>query len=371
MRVGAENEEKARAMMWMRTVLVDRYLAPILGMPCGVGEDCFGDDHSMRPFECLLDVFERRLCVIAGLIATRNQRDPSPGYNATLDIDEELEKVTKEMGDILTVIPTLSTVHRSIEEDDGFKLVLNQMWFYTLCLFLHIPWMLRAFTDHKFEYSRFACLQASREQLKRYLALRSTNNTQGTARVVDFATTIASATLILNQVGSAANPTSARHEDDDEPLVSKVVESMRIVARGPREFMARQGAQVIETLLALKNSDQSATTTTRIRLTIPYFGPISIQRRSNPDSTGGRDAVQRLTENNGLLDGSVTTNNASNNASFEIATGHAPDYGHDLSFEYTDISEPGWLPPLDAWDFDNVPDWGDTFGLWDVSNWNS
>jgi hypothetical protein len=265
----------------------------------------------------------------------------------------------------------LSTAQRSLEEDDGFKLVLNQIWFYTLCLFLHIPWMLRAFTDHKFEYSRFACLQASREQLRRYLALRGTNNTQGTARVVDFATTIASATLILNQVGSAANPADAKLEENDEPLVLKVVESMRIVSRGPREFMARQGVQVIETLLALTTPDQGISATTRIRLTIPYFGPISIQRRSNLQPPAQSAAIQFPIENSDILGRQAHSVEAPDDAPCDVGNNFFPDHGHDLSFEYTEMSDPGWLPPLEAWDFDNVLDWGDTFGLWDVSNWNT
>ena len=229
--------------------------------------------------------------------------------------------------------------------------------------------MLRAFTDRKFEYSRFACLHAAREGLKRYLALRSTNNTQGTARVVDFATTIASATLILNQVGCAANPALVKHEVDDELLVIQTVESMRVVSRGPREFMARQGVEVIETLLAFNKVDQGAGTSTKVRLTIPFFGPINIQRNSSQQPPGQPAAARQFAAGQ-KPDG--LTPDVSNYPSCGVATNNiAPTYGRVLSFDHTDLSEPGWLPPLEAWDFDNVPDWGDSFGLWDVSDWNT
>ncbi|KAJ9607598.1 hypothetical protein H2200_007676 [Cladophialophora chaetospira] len=364
-------DQKARAFMWVRTVMVDRYLAPILGLPSGVTEDCFGDKSDMCQILDPLDILERRLCVIAGLIAARNQKEPPPGYNATLDIDDKMELFAKEVGDTLSRIPDLSTSACSREEDTPYKVVLNQLWFYQLTLFLHIPWMLRAFTDNKFEYSRISCLHASREALKRYLALRSTNNTQGVARVVDFATVIASTTLILNQVGSAPQSTDTKHKGNDLHLVEDVVESMRTVSRGSGELMARQGVQVVEALMKLSSSDPGNMASGSVRLTIPFFGPISI-RKGNPKRNPAPGALMSTYKDQtdmlggphelNLASGAAGDGGAENNATF--------DHGNQLSFEHTDMSESGWLPPLEAWDFDNISDLGNGFGLWDVPSWD-
>ena len=374
----SDDVEKTRAILWSKNVIVDRYLAPILGLPSGVGDDCFGDDPVFLPFDDSADVLERRLCVIAGLIAARNQKDPPAGYNTTLDIDEKLERVIKDLGDAVTEIPPLSNLQRSIEEDDAFKVVLNQMWLYQLALFLHIPWMLRAFSDRKFEYSRFACLHAAREQLKRYLALQSTNNTQGTARVVDFAITIASATLILNQVGCSTNSALAKLDMDDEPLVLQTLESMRIVSRGPREFLARQGVEAIETLLALKNSDQRIGTNARVRITIPFFGPIDIHRSASQQRPSQPIVEPQLTETMKAPDdmpGNIPDNMVQGTSQDVVSDAFVNNgifaANNGIFFDHSEMSEPGWLPPLEAWDFDNVPAGGDYFGLWDVSSWQT
>ncbi|KIW91176.1 uncharacterized protein Z519_08071 [Cladophialophora bantiana CBS 173.52] len=361
---------RANAMMWTRTVMLDRFLAPILGLPCGAGSDCFGEDGTMVPIIDFIDVFERRLCVIAGLIAARNQKDPAPGYTTTLDIDEKLEKLAKDMGDMLTKIPTLHTPHPSPADEDSFKLVMSQIWFYQITIILHIPWMLRAFTDSKFEYSRFACLNASREHLRRYLALRDTNNTQNTARIVDFGTVIAAVTLILNRVESATRDTATSDGDSDMKLVSKVVESMRTVSRGPREFMARQGVEVMEALLELKNGNRDRDTSDTLRFTIPFFGPIVISRSNTPAGATPAAIAQNTLNADDPIESLLLLNGAQSGPNFSgILNG--PVHGHHLSFEQAKVPDSGWVPPLEAWDFDTIPDWGDSFSLWDVPGWNT
>ncbi|OAL20586.1 hypothetical protein AYO22_08595 [Fonsecaea multimorphosa] len=361
--------QRASALMWVRTVMLDRFLAPILGLPCGVGNDCFGEEGVMVPIIDFLDVFERRICVVSGLIAARNQKEPAPGYTTTLDIDERLEKLAKDMGDILTKIPPLNASPHSSVGESPFKLVLSQIWFYQLTIILHIPWMLRAFTDSKYEYSRFACLNASREHLRRYLALRDTNNTQNTARVVDFGTVIAAVTLILNRVESATRDTATSDGEKDMKLVSEVVESMRTVSRGPREFMARQGVEVMKALLAL-NGARDRNTSDTLRFTIPFFGPIVISRNQTPGGPTPVTTVPDAVDEVDPIESLLRSNKVHSGPQFSgISTG--PVHSHHLSFEQANIPDSGWIPPLQAWDFDTIPAWGGSFSLWDVPDWDS
>lgn len=354
---------RARAIMWLKAVMVDRFLAPILGLPCGVGHDCFGDDCNMVPIQDSHDVFERKLCLIAGHVAMRNQKEPPPGYTATLEIDEKLDKIARVMGDVLLKIPDFSVMLPSAESESIFKAIVNQIWFYSLTLFLHIPWMLPAFTDGKFEYSRATCLHAARELLKRYLALRTTNNTQGSARVVDFSTVIAAVTLILNQVGSAQQSADTKHSENDNRLVSEVIESMRTASRGPREFMARQGVEVMEALFKPKNCAPSNETNDRLRLTIPFFGPVVINRNCTPNRPLPETSSHVPTEEISVQEGSQCPEYCSKG----FTPCDVPHGSYRLSFEDFNLSEPGWLPPLEAWDFDNISPWSAGFGLWDVS----
>ncbi|OAP61001.1 hypothetical protein AYL99_06005 [Fonsecaea erecta] len=364
------DKQRVNAIRWVRTVMLDRFLAPILGLPCGVGNDCFGEEVTMVPIINFLDVFERKICIIAGLIAARNQKEPAPGYTTTLDIDEKLDKLAKESGDILAKIPAMDASPQSLGEGDPFKLVLAQIWFYQITIILHIPWMLRAFTDNRFEYSRFACLNASREHLRRYLALRDTNNTQNTARVVDFGTVIAAATLILNRVEAATRDVVTFDTERDMRLVSRVIDSMRMVSRWPREFMARQGVEVMEALLALKNGPRDPNTSDTLRFTIPFFGPIVISRNQTPACPKPGTVAQDTFDEDDPIDSLLRSNEVRSDPQFSDMP-NGPVQGRHLSFEQANIPDSGWIPPLQAWDFDTIPPWGGSFSLWNVPDWNT
>ncbi|OAG42392.1 hypothetical protein AYO21_03268 [Fonsecaea monophora] len=370
---GSEDEgpcERTNAMLWVRTVMIDHFLAPILGLPCGVGNDCFGEEGVLVPILTLSDVFERRTCLIAGMVAARNQKEPAPGYTTTLDIHEKIESLGKDMGDMLTKIPTLSPSPQTFPGHDPFKMVLIQMWIYQIMIILHIPWMLRAFTDSKFEYSRYVCLVASREHLRRYLALRDTNNTQNTVRVVDFGTVIAAVTLILNRVESATRGVTTADGEKDMKLVSKVIESMRIASRGPREFMARQGVEVMEALLALKDGTRDRKTNDTLRFTIPFFGPVVISRNNTPAGPTPTSVAQDLFDGHDPIDTLLRPNDVQSSQPFGANT-NGPVHGHHVSFEQANIPDSGWIPPLQAWDFDTIPAWGGSFSLWDVPDSNT
>lgn len=178
--------EKQKALMWMKVIMVDRYLALLLGLPCSVGDDCFGEWRDVQePIEDIGDVLGRRLCLLAGLITTRNQKELPHTYTSTLEIDEQLKQLAKESPESWFSVPPLSPGVRSTENADAIDLVANQMWYFQLIQMLHLPFMLRSFQESRYEYSRTSCLTASKEILLRYLAIRTTDNTQLHARVVD------------------------------------------------------------------------------------------------------------------------------------------------------------------------------------------
>ncbi|KIW52550.1 hypothetical protein PV05_08180 [Exophiala xenobiotica] len=325
--------EKQKALMWMKVIMVDRYLALLLGLPCSVGDDCFGEWRDVQePIEDIGDVLGRRLCLLAGLITTRNQKELPQSYTSTLEIDEQLEQLAKESPESWFSIPPLSPGVRSTENADAIDLVANQM----------------------------CCLTASKEILLRYLAIRTTDNTQLHARVVDFTTVVASVILILNLVGCARNgelPHAERtQKDSDLRLVSQVLESMRLVARGRRELMARQGVQVMEALLAIDTT--SISVENPIRLTVPFIGSVTVFR-NRPSEV----ALQKPSNHGNDFDVPDHAN--------PTPPGFAEHFYtlHELYFEQTTTSEPSWFPPLEAWDFDSFNDTSgrDSWSLWDVT----
>ncbi|CZR65240.1 uncharacterized protein PAC_15140 [Phialocephala subalpina] len=215
-------------MMWHKVIQSDRYLGVILGLPCGTGDDCFGDEEeSLQGLNAdNRDVFERRLCIIAGSINARNLKESSTkSYTVTQQLDEKMDRLSNEMSQSWWEIPSLAVVERSLAVSGQFDRLLAQLWFFQLKALLHLPFMLCAGTDRRYEYSKFNCLNASRELVLRYLALRRFGNTQLICRVVDFAAFIGAIILILDQVGppspDAESPKTQQLRESDRSLIRK------------------------------------------------------------------------------------------------------------------------------------------------------
>jgi hypothetical protein len=276
----------AMKMMWHKVIQSDRYLGVILGLPCGTGDDCFGDEEeSLQGLNAdNRDVFERRLCIIAGSINARNLKESSTKtYTVTQQLDEKMDRLSNEMSQSWWEIPVLAVVERSLAVSGQFDRLLAQLWFFQLKALLHLPFMLCAGTDRRYEYSKFSCLNASRELVLRYLALRRFGNTQLMCRVVDFAAFIGAIILILDQVGppspEAESPKTQQLRESDRSLIQNVITSMETVSHSNREVAARESVEVMKTLLA------SNTTSRNLRLTIPYFGTIRLLREQIPSQT--------------------------------------------------------------------------------------
>lgn len=117
----------------------------------------------------------------------------------------------------------------------------------------------------------------------RYLALRSAQNKSFCCKAVDFGALTASVTLflgLLEPVSGAETPERAQ----DRKLIQSVLEATEELSRGGKDIVAAQSASVIRSLLAI--DDGSGKNTGNLKLTIPYFGTISIVRpHPTPPST--------------------------------------------------------------------------------------
>ncbi|KAJ9638762.1 hypothetical protein H2199_006622 [Coniosporium tulheliwenetii] len=258
--------------------MADRYLGVILGLPCGTEDYCMGLDGSPSEPNVDLDwLFIRRSSIIAGHIIKRNQGGSTHNFVATQVIDEELESLAKEMPQSWWDIPQLVGAQRSIEVGEQFDRLLLQLWYYQLAMLVHLPFMLRARTERRYEYSKFSCLEALRQLILRYLALRRANNTQLCCRVADFAAFTATVILVIGSVNSSLGTESleAQHQkEEDKTMVLQVVTSMEILSANKREQVAAQSVDVIK--LLLRTDGPVGRTVGNLRVTIPHFGTISI-----------------------------------------------------------------------------------------------
>ncbi|EON64147.1 hypothetical protein W97_03377 [Coniosporium apollinis CBS 100218] len=267
-----------KRQMWDQIIMADRYLGVILGLPCGAEDGCTGPDGAPNEPNIDLDwLFTRRVSIIAGRIIKRNQGGSTRNFVATQVIDEELESLAKEMPQSWWAIPQLVGAQRSVEVGEQFDRLLLQLWYYQLATLVHLPFMLRAATERRCEYSKFCCLKASRQLILRYLALRRANNTQLCCRVADFAAFTATVILVIGSVNSSLGTESLeaqQQREEDKTMILQVVTSMETLSANKREQVAAQSVDVIKTLLL--TDDPAGRTVGDLRVTIPHFGTISI-----------------------------------------------------------------------------------------------
>lgn len=72
-----------------------------------------------------------------------------------------------------------------------------QVWHFELATLLHLPFMLRAADDRRYEHSRVSCLNASRSLIRRWLAIRESHETFYFSNLIEFEVFTATTTLLL------------------------------------------------------------------------------------------------------------------------------------------------------------------------------
>jgi len=123
-----------------------------------------------------------------------------------------------------------------------------QIWYYQLEALLHLPFMLRAAKERRYDYSKFSCLKASREMMHRYLALRLSGQKSFCCKVVDFGALTATVTLFLGQLLDPATPNESREtqqqRQNDRALVQTVLDSMEALSIEGRDIVATQSGTI-------------------------------------------------------------------------------------------------------------------------------
>jgi hypothetical protein len=268
---------------------IDSLQALVLGLPAGSQDVGCGPEETLQNPDIDKDaLFSRKVCDISGRIIERNQSEQIHSYTTAQEIDESLENLAKEMPRGWWDIPA------NIPYDDFkvsaavFYRLMIQLWYFQLVALLHLPFMLRASTERRYDYSRFSCMKASRQVIHRYLTLRNTPMGPFRCKIVDFGAFTATVTLLLGllePVAGVEGQDERQQRDSDRDMVQKFLLSMEQLRYGPsKDVIAVQSANVIKSLLAIESP--SGQSTSNLRLTIPYFGTISIVRP--PSRIGGR-----------------------------------------------------------------------------------
>lgn len=151
---------------------------------------------------------------LAGDVLDRNLKPSVDGnYMDTVKIEGSMMESANSMS------PEWWRPELSDDEDkylQMYRRLLPQFWFYQIRALLHLPFMLKANQDRRYEYNRVAALESAREMIVRFKVLRPTQGFESlVCKLTDFQVFTAAMLLILNLYGSLA-ATSKRNEEEDE-----------------------------------------------------------------------------------------------------------------------------------------------------------
>ncbi|KAI9864399.1 MAG: hypothetical protein M1824_005102 [Vezdaea acicularis] len=274
-----------RQTIWWSLFELDRYLSLLLGLPYAVSEN--QHDHlpegqtEIHPSPTA--VYRRKLAIIAGQVVDRNQKSGSPSFPRTLEIEQALHDLNSTLPDgWCNILPLRAT--GAISRRECFERILVQFWHHQIKSFLHLPFMLQSGGNPRYEYSRIACLEATRDLVRLYHVMKvDVGDFFFLCRILDFQGFTASVLLLLGLLGYGQQSSSrdAEQEAEDWRLVDRTVEILRETVAdqvGDSCRVARQAIQVLETLGAASHGNQTRTNAASWngKVVVPYVGTISV-----------------------------------------------------------------------------------------------
>ena len=232
-------------------------------------------------------MYHKQLYHIAGLILARNQETPIHSFSTTQRIGEQLDALAEQMPTSWWAVPTSIPNGRTKDASIQFERVMCQIWHCELAALLHLPFMLLGATDRRYESSRTSCLDANRNLIKRWLAIRASQSDLYFSNLLEFEAFTAVTTLLLGLLGprKATDPDALQSRTEDVELVETVVQVFqRLKQQGSGMGVGDQSISVIQKLQGFLRGGHVAE---NLRLEIPFFGTIKITRSGAVEALEG------------------------------------------------------------------------------------
>jgi hypothetical protein len=277
--------------IWRSFVDLDRYLGLHLRLPFGA------DDYALPTDAGAHLVHRSRLNQLTRQVAELD-RDVSPqAYSAALALDEQLESCMKEMPSDFWEVPNIPSTAKSPESFATLERLMVQVWHFEMKIFIHLPYLLRAHLDSRYQYSKVTALQACRNVLMRWFALRNASITQACCRFAELGVFIAAVTLTLDiviELGTKDKTEVKKTKGTDFAMICRLISEMeQLATASPREKIAARSAVVLKKILS--SLDPSKQPGGKVRHTIPFFGTVELEFMKLPirpvfdfDSDAGR-----------------------------------------------------------------------------------
>ena len=299
----SENNTKEsirRESVWKALYSADRFLSLILGLPYGPVEthSSVGRDSGLSikgiQVQDSNEHYIVRLANIVGHIIDRNQQLPS---NNTLPLTFKIEAEMMELSASMT--SNWWEYGLCNKEDPLFGQLLPQFWHHQARTLLHLPFMLKATTDRRYEYNKIATLESAREMIARYRIIRPVQGFGSlVCKMIDFQVFTAAMILILNLLdhyrkGDTQDHSEAEH---DQGLILITTDLLRRASVETHGSVATQAARALEMFGQVKEMSsmscphQKSGEEIATKIVIPYFGTVLIGPGT---SFGGQAQTQK------------------------------------------------------------------------------
>ncbi|KAF2626235.1 hypothetical protein BU25DRAFT_395715 [Macroventuria anomochaeta] len=265
-------------VLWRHFVDIDRYLGLHLRLPFGADDVPVSNDADLQV------IHRARINALSKEIADLDRDITPQSYAKALSLDEKLETNMREMPPDFWDVPNIPSTARSPESFAALERLMVQMWHFEMKIFVHLPYLLRAPHESRYEFSKVTALQASRNVLMRWFALRNASITQACCRLGEIGVFIAAVTLTLDIVIELAMKEKSevqKTKGTDFAMICRLIGEMEKLAKAStREKIAARSAVVLKKMLS--SLDPSRQGAGKARLTIPFFGTVELEYRKLP-----------------------------------------------------------------------------------------
>jgi hypothetical protein len=264
--------------IWRHFVDLDRYLGLHLRLPFGADDVPVSEDAGLQV------IHRAKINALSKEIAELD-RDVTPqSYAKALSLDEKLESDMRKMPPDFWDVPNIPSTARSPESFEVLERLMVQMWHFEMKIFIHLPYLLRAPQESRYEFSKVTALQASRNVLMRWFALRNASITQACCRLGEIGVFIAGVTLTLDIIIELAMKEKSevqRTKGTDFAMICRLIGEMEKLAKAStREKIAARSAIVLKKMLS--SLDPSRQAAGKTRLIIPFFGTVEFEYKKLP-----------------------------------------------------------------------------------------
>ena len=184
---------------------------------------------------------------ITGDVIDRNL-SPSPDGNFM-----ETIKIEASIMDLASSMPPEWWRPELVDGEDTtmqmYERIMPQFFHHQVRTLLHLPYMLKASQDRRYEYNRIAALESAREMIARYQVIRPIQGYQSLiCKIIDFQVFTAAMILVLNLLSSPASNVKRNDEEDDRDwdLLASTSEMLQHASKATGNCISSQSRLVYD-----------------------------------------------------------------------------------------------------------------------------